>query len=185
MLPPQLSIGLAIHEAAGTNRPYIFLISQQVMPAGELASHASLNCRKRFKSCKFEGVESCVSLHGNSILGKCAMTVIVNQYFTTFFHCADQCLGDLNLYSFFILAFLKGDKFLSVIFRQGTGNKWTTHTIMSGLERQIFQASSNRVYLETPADSKVRHTEETGFVTWMITTHGSVSVVIRSVAFYL
>lgn len=96
-----------------------FLISQQVIPAGELASHASLSCRKRFKSCKFEGVERCVSLHGN-ILGKCAMTVIVNQYFTTFFCYLDQYLGDLNLYSwfFFIPIFLEGNEFLSIIFRQ-------------------------------------------------------------------
>lgn len=86
-----------------------FLISQQVMPAGELASDSSLSCRKIFKSSKFAGVEWWVSLHGNSILGKCAMTAIVNQYFTTFFCCPDQYLGDLNLYScsFSSLFFLK------------------------------------------------------------------------------
>lgn len=86
-----------------------FLISQQVTPAGELASHAGLSCRKKFKSFKFERLERCVSLHGNSILGKCAMTVIVNQYFKTSFCCPDQYLGDLNLYSwsFSSLFFLK------------------------------------------------------------------------------
>lgn len=86
-----------------------FLISQQVTPAGELASHAGLSCRKKFKSCKLERLERCVSLHGNSILGKCAMTVIVNRYFTILFCCPDQYLGDLNLYScsFSSLFFLK------------------------------------------------------------------------------
>lgn len=77
-LPPQLSIGLTIHEAAGGKKDTTyFLFPEQVTPAGDLASHASLSWRKRFNSCKFEGAEGCGSLPGKRILEKCAMAALV------------------------------------------------------------------------------------------------------------
>lgn len=109
MLPPQFSIGLTRHEAAGTNTPYISSFhNRSCLQESWQVTQASV-AEKYFKSCKFEGVERCLSLHGNSILGKCAMRVIVNHYFTTFFGCPDQYLGDLKLYSwsFSFLFFLK------------------------------------------------------------------------------
>jgi len=71
-LPPQRSIGLTIHEAAGEKDTTRFLIPEQVTPAGKLASHTSPSWRKRFEYCECEGAERWGSLHGRSILGKCA-----------------------------------------------------------------------------------------------------------------
>lgn len=70
-----------------------FLVPEQVTPLGELASHASLSWRKRFKSCKSEGAERWVS-SWKEYLGKTCN----NSFFDTFFCHPDWYPRDLHLY---------------------------------------------------------------------------------------
>lgn len=55
------------------------------------------------------------------------------------------------------------------------GDKQATHTIVPGLDKQILQSSSNRSTWKSQQTGKVSHTEETGFVSWMVSKHGSPS----------
>lgn len=79
----------------------------------------------------------------------------------------------LVLLFFFIHFMLEGVNLLSVIFWEETGNKWSTHTNMSGLNKQTFQAPSNRSTRKPQQTGEVTHADETGFVNWMVSKHGS------------
>lgn len=127
-----------------------FLVPEQVTPLGELANHASLGRRKRFKSCKFEGAERCGCLHGRTILGKRAM---IFWHFLLLSWLVFLRLA-LVLLSFFIHFMVEGVNLLSAIFWEKMGNKWATHTIMFGLDKQIFQAPSSRSTWKSPADRR-------------------------------